>query len=107
MEKEKQAELEDIMESNTEEKPVFVKREPEQDASEGELANMHWPSEDVGCQFSKGQVEVPGEYFFENDHLALLEEGGDDLQTLLRTLAVLQAQKVCGSLHIYHGYINL
>ena len=107
MEKEKQAELEDIIERNTGEKPVSIKPEPMQDASEGGLFNIHWPSEDVGCQFSKGQVEIPGEYFFENDHLALLEEGGDDLQTLLRTLAVLEAQKVCFQLHVYHLNIYL
>lgn len=90
-EKEEQKELDNITGANTEESRVFIKPEPVQ---EDELASIHWPSEDIGCQFSKGQVEVPGEYFFENDHLALLEEGGDDLQSLLRTLAVLEAQKV-------------
>ena len=90
-EKEEQNELENITGVDTEESCVFIKPEPVQ---EDEPATIDWPSEDIGCQFSKGQVEVPGEYFFENDHLALLEEGGDDLQSLLRTLAVLEAQKV-------------
>ena len=90
-EKEEQKELENMTGANIEGSRVFIKPEPVQ---EDELATIHWPSEDIGCTFSKGQVEVPGEYFFENDHLALLEEGGDDLQSLLRTLAVLQAQKV-------------
>ena len=93
MEKEEKQveEKEEATRRNTEEKHVFIKPEPVQ---EDELPIIHWPSEDIGCQFSKGQVEVPGEYFFENDHLALLEEGGDDLQSLLHTLAVLEAQKV-------------
>ena len=84
-------ELENITGANAEENRACIKSELVQ---EDEPATIHWPSEDIGCQFSKGQVEVPGEYFFENDHLALLEEGGDDLQSLLRTLAVLEAQKV-------------
>ena len=88
---EEHQELENITGANAEESPAHIKSEPEQ---EDEPPNIHWPSEDIGCQFSKGQVEVPGEYFFENDHLALLEEGVDDLQSLLRTLAMLEAQKV-------------
>ena len=102
-EKEEQKKLDNITGANTEESRVFIKPEP---AQEDELASIHWPSEDIGCQFSKGQVEVPGEYFFENDHLALLEEGGDDLQSLLRTLAVLEAQKV-GFTHVSFSYLVL
>ena len=87
-------EMERTIGRNSHKDHVFIKPEPMEEVREGELDNNHWPSEDIGCQYSKGKVEVPGEYFFENDHLALLEEGGADLQSLLRTLVVLEAQKV-------------
>ena len=99
-EKKFMVEMENTIERNAHKDHVFIKPEPMEEAREGELANNHWPSEDIGCQYSKGKVEVPGEYFFENDHLALLEEGGDDLQSLLRTLVVLEAQKVKLFFHV-------
>ena len=49
-EKEEQKELDNITGANTEESRIFIKPEP---AQEDELASIHWPSEDIGCQFSK------------------------------------------------------
>ena len=85
-----------IAEENIEDKPDLIVIKPElvkmEEEPDGDT--IRWPSQDIGCQYAKGKVEAPGEYFFENDHLAMLEEGREDLQVLLRTLAVLEAQKV-------------
>ena len=83
-----------IAEEDIKEKPDLIKPELVKMEEEPDGDTIRWPSQDIGCQYAKGKVEAPGEYFFENDHLAMLEEGRDDLQVLLRTLAVLEAQKV-------------
>ena len=82
-----------IAEKDIKEKPDLIKPElMKMEEPDGDT--IRWPSQDIGCQYAKGKVEAPGEYFFENDHLAMLEEGREDLQVLLCTLAVLEAQKV-------------
>ena len=83
-----------IAEEDIEDKPDLIKPELMKMEEEPDGDTIRWPSQDIGCQYAKGKVEAPGEYFFENDHLAMLEEGREDLQVLLRTLAVLEAQKV-------------
>ena len=83
-----------IAEEDIKEKPDLIKPELMKMEEEPDGDTIRWPSQDIGCQYAKGKVEAPGEYFFENDHLAMLEEGREDLQVLLRTLAVLEAQKV-------------
>jgi len=83
-----------IAEEDIKEKPDLIKPELVKMEEEPDGDTIRWPSQDIGCQYAKGKVEAPGEYFFENDHLAMLEEGREDLQVLLRTLAVLEAQKV-------------
>ena len=55
------------------------------------------PSQVLGCRFSASQGrdetdEDVGEFYFESDHLAL--KGNPDYLALLRTLAVLEGQKV-------------
>ena len=54
------------------------------------------PSQVLGCKFSTAQgrdeTEDVGEFYFESDHLAL--KGNPDYLALLRTLAVLEGQKV-------------
>ena len=83
-----------IAKEDIEDKPDLIKPELMKMEEEPGSDTIRWPSQDIGCQYAKGKVEAPGEYFFENDHLAMLEEGREDLQVLLRTLAVLEAQKV-------------
>ena len=63
--------------------------------------HIRWPSEDMGCKFSetneRHKIGELSEFYFENDHLALAEDieaPKSDYRALLRTLAVLEAQKV-------------
>ena len=71
--------------------------EPSEEGQDDGPCPVQQPSQVLGCRFSTSQGrdeadEDVGEFYFESDHLAL--KGNPDYLALLRTLAVLEGQKV-------------
>ena len=58
--------------------------------------DLRMPSELLKCQFKQEKdndiIDIPGEFYFETDHEVL--RNNSDYHSLLKTLAILQAQKI-------------
>ena len=58
--------------------------------------DLQMPSELLKCQFKQEKdndiIDIPGEFYFETDHEVL--RNNSDYHNLLKTLAILQAQKI-------------